>query len=136
MQRQVGNGQGQTYVYRLSIEPSVDAPQFFEFGRKAFKIPHMKGTCHGEDLANLFKTMFSPRFKKGDDNYEAQQAFLNFFIAFTKNGKMTNWTPLSKGETKNVKCMEISRDKWAMQDLVNMEKLRVWDKLYDANDLL
>lgn len=136
MQRQTGNGQGKTYVYRLSVEPSVDAPEYYEFGRKLCKIPGMTGTCHGEDLPLLFKTKFAPRFKKGDDNYKAQQAFLNYLMEFTKKGKISNWTPLAKGETKNVQCMEIGREKWSMQELANIEKLRVWDKLYDAKDLL
>lgn len=136
MQRQTGSGKGRTYVYRLSVEPSETAPEYYEFARKLCKIPTMTGTCHGEDIPLLFKTKFSPRFKEGDDNYKAQQAFLNYLMEFTKNGKFNDWTALAKGETKNVQCMEIGRDKWAMQELANMDKLRVWDELYDVKNLL
>lgn len=129
-------GHGKTFVYYLCLEPSLDVPEFYEVERKLWKVPIMTGTCHTEDFPLLFKTRFAPRFKPGDDNYEAQQAFLNFFMDFARNGKMSNWPPLVKGQTQDVQCMEISRDKWAMTKLPNIEKLRVWDGLYNATDLI
>ncbi|XP_063699557.1 esterase B1-like [Culicoides brevitarsis] len=136
MQRQVGNGKGRTFVYYLNIEPSVDTPGYYEFCRKLSKIPHMKGMSHGEDLPLYFKTSFAPRFKPGDDIYPAQQAFLTFITDFAKNGKPNGWTPLEKGETKNVKAMEIDQKSHEMRDLKNLHKIRVWDSLYDPKELI
>lgn len=126
MQRQVRNGSGQTFVYHLSLEPSNDVPHFYDFGRKLCKIPHRNGTSHGEDLGLLFKAEFAPRFKEGNDNFNAQQTWLNYFMDFCKDGKMSGWTAVPKGETKNVQCMEFSRDKVSMEELPNMDKLLVW----------
>lgn len=103
-------------------------------------IPHMKGTCHAEDFPLLFKTRASRRFIKGDDNYEAQQAFLNSFIEFIKRGNPScqtltdkiTWQPLPKKRSQNVPCMEICRDKSAVQQLSNYDKIQVWNNLYDG----
>lgn len=95
----------------------------------------MKGTCHTEDFPLLFKTKCAPRFKAGHDNYKAQQAFLNFFMTFARDGSLANWSQLKQGKDVSCLCMEIRREEWSMKELTNIEKLRVWDSLYNKIDL-
>lgn len=144
LQRQVSSGKGKTYLYHLNIEPSADNPDFYKTIRKLFGIPHMNGTCHAEDLPLVFKTQISRRFKKGDDNYEAQQVFLNSFIQFFKcdnphcqtlNGKIT-WVPVPNERSDNVPCMEICRDNFVVQQLSKYDKIKIWNDLYDDNQSL
>lgn len=142
MQRQDGNGK--TFLYHLNVEPSADNPDFYTLIRKIFGIPHMNGMCHAEDLPLVFKTQLSRRFKKGDDNYESQQVFLNSFIEFVKRGNphyqtldgKIMWEPLPKEQSDKVPCMDISRDKFGVQQLSKYDKIKVWNDLYDDNQSL
>ncbi|XP_063709225.1 esterase B1-like [Culicoides brevitarsis] len=134
-------GSGKTFLYNLNVPPSSDNPGFYHFLRSAFKMPHMKGTAHAEDIPLLFKTKVARRFQKGDDNYEAQQVFLNFFIEFVKRGNPnhqfvkekagSHWLPLEKGEFEDLPSLEICRDDFRVQQLSKFEKIRVWNSLYD-----
>lgn len=143
-QRQISNGNGKTYLYRLNVDPSIDNPGFYKFLRGMNMIPHMKGTCHAEDFPLLFKTHPSRRFIKGDDIYNAQQAYLNSFIEFIKRGNPScqiltekiTWEPLPKGRSDNVPCMEIHREQCAVQQLINFDKIQVWNNLYGGEQSL
>lgn len=144
LQRQVGSGQGKTYLYRLNVGTSQDNPDSYKFIRKIVLVPHNEGTAHAEDLPLIFKMQMTRRFVKGDDNYEAQQVILNSFIEFIKRGNpscqvMTNkitWEPLPKERSDNVPCMEICRDKFTVQQLGNFDKIKVWNNLYDVEQNL
>ncbi|XP_063709224.1 esterase B1-like [Culicoides brevitarsis] len=141
LQRQ--NSSGNTFLYNLNIPPSVDVPGFYKLFRDSYQLTHMNGTCHGEDLPLLFKTKYDRRFQKGDDNYAAQQVFLNFFIEFVKRGdpnfeslETTNdepWKPLEKGQAENLSTLEILRNEIRVQQLTKGEKIKVWNGLYDDN---
>uniref|UniRef100_A0A336M3D7 carboxylesterase n=1 Tax=Culicoides sonorensis TaxID=179676 RepID=A0A336M3D7_CULSO len=137
LQRQMSDGKGKTFLYRLNIDPSVDNPDFYKFVRTLTNTPHMKLTIHGEDLALLFRINVTRRFIKGDDNYEAQQVFLNTFVQFIKRGNpscqiSTNtkitWNPLPKEASDDVPALEICRDTFEMQQLQNYEKIKVWNE--------
>uniref|UniRef100_A0A336LXX1 Carboxylic ester hydrolase n=1 Tax=Culicoides sonorensis TaxID=179676 RepID=A0A336LXX1_CULSO len=110
MQRPMGDGQGKTYIYRLNVEPSHDVPIPYKLLRKVNKIPHMKGMAHGEDIFLLFKTLIGRRLKPGNDNYVAQQEFLNHLMNFTKYGNVSsNWPALSGEDKNSIQSMEINR---------------------------
>ncbi|XP_063708269.1 esterase B1-like [Culicoides brevitarsis] len=136
MQRRLHpTGSGKTYLYNLVLDPSSDAPEYYNFLRKLCKIPHRKGTCHTEDFPLIFKT-FAPRLMPGHDNYEAQQTFLNYFMSFCHNGSLNAWPALVKGTTEDVQCLEFTRNGSEMKELPNIHKLRIWDSLYKAKDLI
>lgn len=138
------NAPGKTFLYNLNIAPSTDNPGFCGHIRKIINLQHMDGTCHGEDIPLLFKTAFGRRFNKGDDNYEAQQVFLNSCIEFVKRGnpncqtssRKITWEPLPKDGSDNVPCMEICRDNSCVQPLSKHDKIKVWNDLYEDKHTL
>lgn len=121
------------------MEPSITNPDFYKLIRGIGGVPHMKGTCHGEDLPLLFKMDVTRKFDKNDDNYVGQQIFLNSFIEFVRRGNPNCqvliskivWEPLPNERSDNVPCMEITRDNGVTQQLSNYDKIKVWNDLYD-----
>lgn len=103
-------------------------------------IPHMNGTCHGEDIPLLFRTKMANRFVKGNDNYDVQQKLLGTFTQFVKAGnpncsliKKSKWNAIPKKDIKSFKCMNMGSNEWKMEVLPNLEKLMVWHAVHETN---
>lgn len=136
------NGKGKTYLYRLRVPPSKDTPDFYEFTRNFSNIPHRDGTCHSEDIPLLFKAKFTKRFKGNDDNYLASQRFLGAFVEFVNSGdpnhflvkkEIERWNPLQTSNIESIKCFDMGQHVWQESKLANIDKIRVWETLYDKN---
>lgn len=128
-------GTGNTYVYYLNVPPSKDTPDYYEFIRNFSSIPHKNGTCHAEDIPFLFKPSFAKRFNDNDDNYLASQRFLGSFVDFVNcgNPKVDNWKPLQSGGMESIKCLDMGQKKWQISTLANIDKIRVWEAIYEKN---
>lgn len=128
-------GDAKTYLYCLNVPPSNDTPDFYKFTRTFSNIPHNNGTCHSEDIPFLFKPNFVKRFKSNDDNYLASQRFLGSFVEFIKCGspKVADWKSLKSPSIEAIKCLNMGRQEWKMTNLANIDKIRVWEALYEKN---
>ncbi|XP_037947549.1 esterase B1-like [Teleopsis dalmanni] len=99
----------------------------------------VKGVSHADELTYLFFNMLHHRLPKDSSSYRTIEQTVGIWTQFAATGNPNNkdipgmeavtWEPLKIGE-EVYKCLNIS-DELKMIDLPEMEKMKIWESLYD-----
>lgn len=130
--QRLGNGSGKTYLYYLASE-HAEQFQFLTFLRKFAECDELKGTSHGDEIPLIFRTAFDQEKPKLGVGAENSKQLLEVITNFAKGLKpREDWLPIEAPGT--LQAMVI-RDRWSQEKLPVVERMKIWDSLYDKNSL-
>ncbi|XP_075147099.1 uncharacterized protein LOC142221306 [Haematobia irritans] len=134
-----GTPMADTYLYRFDF----DSPDF-NHQRIKYCGKEMRGVAHVDDHSYLFYGNFSWKLSPETDEYKTIERMVDIWYSFAlqsnPNGSFREelnapWLPVIKQQTDgNLKCLNISKELKVM-DLPEMQKLKVWDSLYEQEDV-
>lgn len=115
-----------TYLYRFAVEPTTNTTI-----RKAFSVPHMRGTSHVEDVFYIFKAEYVAPHVKGTDEYRTMETMTHAFTSFARNGKPSisesiTWEPVNLND--DIKCLNISNE-ITFVPLPETPHMKMWDEI-------
>lgn len=124
------------YLYRFDFDSL-----YFNHVRILYCGPDVRGVCHADDLSYLFLNIMSDNLDKSSEEYKTIERMITIWTKFAldsnPNHNILNteyWTPVDKNLIP-YKCLNISNE-MKMIDLPEMEKLLVWDSIYEKDKLI
>lgn len=150
---------GPTYLYRFNFDSSTfNHIKLFAAGKNVpgmscylkskyllkiltinFAISLILGACHGDDCSYLFKNAFSGNLSKNSKEFLTVQRMVAMWTSFAANGDPNNelmdckWEPIQHPEP--FKCLNIADD-LKLIDLPETERIKHWNSMYDADQLI
>lgn len=124
-----------TYVYRFSVDSET-----YNHYRIYFCDKNVRGTAHADDLSYIFKNLFSDVPPKDSFEYRVMTEMIGLFSQFASNdgnpnGKVTDiWEPIGE-DFGTYKCLNIANDGLEFIDFPEMERMKLWDSMYEKEQL-
>ncbi|XP_063697500.1 esterase B1-like [Culicoides brevitarsis] len=122
-----------SYFYRFDVAPS----DYNQTVRKIFKIPHLRGASHVEDIFYIFKAEYLKTPLKGSRDYEIIQTMTKCFADFAKHKnpspKNIDWTPVKS--FNDIKCLNFNENGVAIIDLPEKKRMEFWDEICETKFL-
>lgn len=142
-----------TYVYRFSVDSET-----YNHYRIYFCDKNVRGTAHADDLSYIFKNLFSDVPPKESFEYRVMTEMvgsswslfattiltksfqIGLFSQFASNdgnpnGKVTDiWEPIGE-DFGAYKCLNIANDGLEFIDFPEMERMKLWDSMYEKEQL-
>lgn len=127
-----------TYVYRFNVDsPTMNHFRILKCGQDC------RGVCHGDDLSYIFRNV---HVKTVDDIGVNEMKAIsrvvgilyNFAVGNDPNLDKTNsfWLPLDQQDRDNMefKCLNLAQN-LSIVDLPEMDRMKMWNSLYDEDYL-
>lgn len=104
---------------------------------KALKNAQMyRGACHADDLFYLFTTNYHTPPPLNSREFKTIQRMVGIFTSFAITGnpncaEVSNLKIRPCGESDALKCVNISENNVTEMELPEINRLKVWDSVYD-----
>lgn len=155
-QRSNCGGQGKTYIYYLEGKTDPEL-HVYKALRDYTSVTHLHGCNHTDDFALVFKTKYSGKPKLSNESYKLFTNFQAMYASFIKTGDPNNglpkgvkWYPYGEipvvesdyedddeeDEGNTPKCLKFTNETVELVSLPMFDRLLVWDRLYDREDLI
>lgn len=108
---------------------------------------HSKGTCHGDDIAYLFKPAFLGKVpNKNSMEWKTIERLCDTWVSFAATGNPNNeiiasiqWEPIATSTIQKkanyiYKCLNIS-DELSFIETPDAKRMHFWDSIYETNNL-
>lgn len=129
-----GTSSGSTFIYRFCYEFPTRNHHKILFGASK-----CQGVCHGDDLSYIFNNIWGPIPDKDTDEWNAIQKMVDLFTGFAEKSsekmKELGWDEVRKEHLPyEYECMQIDKE-WKMTKLDEIHRMKVWDSVYDIEEL-
>lgn len=117
----------------------------YQILRKLTKVSHLRGTSHSDDLALIWKSIFSKKPTLGNKSFRVFLKFFGAYSNFIKTGNPNHpslgvdWKPMNENlnpeEEEIFNCMKFNNTNAEFVPFPIGEKMLVWNKIYDPGCL-
>lgn len=136
----IGNGKTYQYFLASNIDPQIE---FYKILRKVCYVPNLKGTGHGDDLALIWKSMFSKKPAPGNKIYRTFVRFFGAYSNFIKTGDPNNptlevdWKATGEDDSEDdgFNCMKFTDYGVELVQSPYGKRLATWSKIYRPDQL-
>jgi len=123
-----------TYLYRFAFAADPN----FNMVRKVLIPNDVKGVCHGEDIASLFKPAFGKEPTINSAEHKTIDRMTRMFTRFAASGnpncdliRPVIWNPLENLSTPPFSCLNID-DELSYIIYPEAKRMALWDSFFDA----
>ena len=130
-----------TYLYRFDFDSKhCNHCRILLCGKE------MRGVCHADDLSYIFVNAISSKLKRNSREYKTMRRMIGMLTKFALDGNPNNdemseinWESVHNEDLdfneKPLECLNISDDLQIMK-FPEQRKLKVWDTVYDIEELI
>lgn len=130
----IKHAKGSTYLLRFDVNGELN------FVKQMNNCKQYKGAAHADDLFHLFKTIVADVPDKDSKEFKVIDRMVDIFTSFAKDGnpnadkiESIRFTPLN--DSNSLRCVQINENGVSEILLPELEKLKVWDSVYEDRRL-